>query len=146
MGLFGFSPTYAPTKTTFHAPANEYELKRDREKHGRCANCAMQTHEIHGDLCGVRKTLVPITNDNVLSGRCLACNPLNSTGGREVHNDNFLMGGTTNKYMYEAPPPSAPTNNEISIVVPDSSSGQCSNCRGMQAHEVESKVSLEVQR
>lgn len=79
-----------------------------------------------------KEAVVLITNDNVLSGRCLACNPLNSTGGREVHNHNFLMGGTTNMHMYEAPPPSAPTNNEISNIVSDS----CSNC-GLQTHKVE---------
>jgi hypothetical protein len=38
---------YAPSKTTHEPPSNVTDLKLDREKHGRCANCGigMQTHE-----------------------------------------------------------------------------------------------------
>jgi hypothetical protein len=68
---------------------NEYELKIDREKHGRCATCGIQTHkELHEGIFVVRTILVPITNDTVLRGRCLECNPLNSTGGRKLREVN----------------------------------------------------------
>ncbi|KAL3797895.1 hypothetical protein ACHAWO_009768, partial [Cyclotella atomus] len=81
MGLFGIHPfTYAPNKTTFDAPANEYVFWIDREKHGRCATCGLQTHEIKQGMFYIGSVLVPLTNAHVESGRCLACKPLNAAG------------------------------------------------------------------
>ena len=79
MGLLGINPfTYAPNKTTYEPPTNDTDLKLDREKHGRCANCGMQTHEERHGLFFVGTALVPLTNDTVLRGRCLVCNPINT--------------------------------------------------------------------
>jgi hypothetical protein len=97
----------------------------------------MQTYEeVHKGLFGIRKILVPITNDVVFRGRCLECHPLNSAGGRRVQNDNSLMDSIADINQYDAPPPTAPTKNDINIMVPDYSRGHCPNC-GMQTHEVE---------
>jgi hypothetical protein len=52
----------------------------DREKHGRCANCGLQTHVERQGLFFLGTVLDPITNDTVFRGRCLACHPLNSAG------------------------------------------------------------------
>jgi hypothetical protein len=106
MGLFGISPTYAPTKTTYAAPANEYELKIDREKHGRCANCGLQTHEVKQGLFFIGTILEPITNDIVLKGRCLVCNPVNSVG--------------VSKAEVEDADEAVPIENNVNITISDS--------------------------
>mmetsp|Transcript_8999 Transcript_8999/g.15659 ORF Transcript_8999/g.15659 Transcript_8999/m.15659 type:complete len:322 (-) Transcript_8999:50-1015(-) len=43
-------------------------------KRGMCSTCGIQTHKISGLL---KKRCHPLTNENVLSGRCIICNPIN---------------------------------------------------------------------
>lgn len=68
--------SYASQKYTVQPPPNEFVLWIDREKHGRCATCGLQTHEVKQGLFYVGSVLVPLTNDTVMRGRCLACKPL----------------------------------------------------------------------
>ena len=79
MGLFSINP-FTFTRSTILPPVNDTNLKLDREKHGRCANCGLQTHEVKRGLFFIGTVLEPITNDIILRGRCLVCNPVNSTG------------------------------------------------------------------
>lgn len=69
---------YHKEKTTVEAPDTEYTLKKEREKNGQCPDCGIQTYKIkHVMFSGEAK--IPITNDKVISGRCLECKPLRSS-------------------------------------------------------------------
>ncbi|KAL7479175.1 LOW QUALITY PROTEIN: hypothetical protein ACHAW6_004918 [Cyclotella cf. meneghiniana] len=70
MVLLGTPPT---------APS-EFELSRDRVKRGLCPTCGLQTCEIvnQGFFRGTK--FVPLTNEYVVGGRCLLCNPVDSVG------------------------------------------------------------------
>ncbi|KAL7523714.1 hypothetical protein ACHAXR_000302, partial [Thalassiosira sp. AJA248-18] len=60
---------YSPS--THHAASTKHDLSRDRLKRGQCPDCGIQTHKksfFRGD--------VPINDEFVLNGRCLACKPL----------------------------------------------------------------------
>ena len=52
----------------------------------------MQTHEKKQGLF-LGTLLVPITNDTVLRGRFLACNPFNSTVVSKAEGSNILVSG-----------------------------------------------------
>ncbi|KAL7549262.1 hypothetical protein ACHAWF_012539 [Thalassiosira exigua] len=44
-------------------------------RQGRCPTCGIQTHKISSKMFGKRR-LRPLTNEHILSGRCLVCNPI----------------------------------------------------------------------
>lgn len=57
------------SNTTNESPPNDHSVRVERERSGRCESCGQQTY--HKILCLWKA----ITNDQVLNGRCLACNP-----------------------------------------------------------------------
>ncbi|KAL3804795.1 LOW QUALITY PROTEIN: hypothetical protein ACHAWO_005324 [Cyclotella atomus] len=66
-------------KTTVEAPDTAYTLKKERERNGQCPDCGIQTYKVkHVMFSGEIK--IPITNDKVISGRCLECKPFRSSG------------------------------------------------------------------
>ena len=50
--------------------------RKHRIKLGQCPSCGIQTHEISGGV--FNKKHLPLSNEHVLAGRCLLCNPTNS--------------------------------------------------------------------
>lgn len=66
------------------------ELIRRRKKKGECVTCGNQTHQKH------MFKLIPITNHEVLAGRCLLCHPQQSELG---HGQNFAHSGSHHSSM-----------------------------------------------
>jgi hypothetical protein len=77
----------------------ESEVKY-RLKKGRCVKCGMQTHKQTGVL---KKNLCPLSNENVLNGRCLFCNPI------KVNTGDQSCTGKTSVSDFSLPPPTAPS-------------------------------------
>lgn len=75
---------YPNSKTTVEPPANEFTLSIDLENHGRCHRCGIQTHNEKQGLFSLRSVLVPLTNDHVINGRCISCNPLSAKGNADT--------------------------------------------------------------
>ena len=68
----GIKPTYAPA--THEAQSTEYDERRDRNKQGRCSDCGIQTYKK-----SLGRDFIPINNEYVTFGRCLACKPLGTS-------------------------------------------------------------------
>jgi hypothetical protein len=66
----------------------------------------LQTHEVKQGLFFIGTILEPITNDTVLRGRCLVCNPLNSVG--------------VSKAEVEDADEAVPIENDVNITISDS--------------------------
>jgi len=69
--------TPTPTNTTNDAAA-VFQIRLDRERDGRCADCGAQTHEVQFDPSGSGRSIkVPLSvPEEVHRGRCLFCHPL----------------------------------------------------------------------
>mmetsp|Transcript_22428 Transcript_22428/g.44824 ORF Transcript_22428/g.44824 Transcript_22428/m.44824 type:complete len:619 (+) Transcript_22428:188-2044(+) len=64
--------------------ANAFQMRLDREREGRCADCGAQTHRVQYDDDG-RSIKVPLTvPGEVHRGRCLFCHPLPSNSARST--------------------------------------------------------------
>lgn len=57
-------------------------------KQGRCPTCGIQTHKNPSGMFKKRSSLRPLSNEHVLSGRCLMCNPIN------IVTHNLIVDGT----------------------------------------------------
>jgi len=82
-----------PSTNNSARDANEvsYRLKK-----GQCSNCGMQTHKLVGVLMKSRR---PLSNEFVLNGRCLICNPIDML---------VQESGKTAAIDFPRPPPTAP--------------------------------------
>mmetsp|Transcript_31831 Transcript_31831/g.57624 ORF Transcript_31831/g.57624 Transcript_31831/m.57624 type:complete len:143 (-) Transcript_31831:7-435(-) len=78
MSSFGITPTYRPSTHHHTPPVSEHEINQFRIEKGQCPKCGLQTHKLRSSLIRGKKS-IPLTNDNVLSGRCLDCNPMRTT-------------------------------------------------------------------
>ena len=78
MSSFGITPTYSPSTHHHTPPVSEHEINQFRIEKGQCPKCGLQTHKLRSSLIRGKKS-IPLTNDNVLSGRCLDCNPMRTT-------------------------------------------------------------------
>eukprot|EP00592_Proboscia_alata_P017183 CAMPEP_0194396638 /NCGR_PEP_ID=MMETSP0174-20130528/125101_1 /TAXON_ID=216777 /ORGANISM="Proboscia alata, Strain PI-D3" /LENGTH=789 /DNA_ID=CAMNT_0039192729 /DNA_START=614 /DNA_END=2984 /DNA_ORIENTATION=+ len=64
------------------------ELIRRRKKKGECVTCGNQTHQKH------MFKLIPITNHEVLAGRCLLCHPQPSEHGHGHNHQSSRQGSS----------------------------------------------------
>lgn len=76
---------------TEHLAIIRMNVEVSRIRRGQCATCGIQTHEppLKG-LAGIlaNRSRIPLTNNNVLSGRCLLCNSLDSGGTSGAASDS----------------------------------------------------------
>mmetsp|Transcript_13788 Transcript_13788/g.29606 ORF Transcript_13788/g.29606 Transcript_13788/m.29606 type:complete len:775 (+) Transcript_13788:232-2556(+) len=56
-------------------------------KQGRCPTCGIQTHKKPSGMFKKRSSLRPLSNEHVLSGRCIMCNPIN------IVTNNLIVDG-----------------------------------------------------
>lgn len=64
------------TREFIEPTPNESAERIYRENRGQCGTCGIQTHDLKQGLFFVGAVRIPLTNDTVLRGRCLVCNPL----------------------------------------------------------------------
>lgn len=91
---------------------NEVDSKErnHRIKLGQCPSCGIQTHEVSGII---NKKHHPLSNEHVLAGRCLLCNPTNSSSPQMIQ---FSSSATNAQVNNEIQSNNKNEDNDDSVV------------------------------
>lgn len=97
-------PQAPATPNTGNSSGEAFQIRLDREREGRCADCGAQTHEVQFDPSGSGRAIkVPLSvPGEVHRGRCLFCHPLPAARSHK-RADNVVSSSKTRHQQQQQP-------------------------------------------